>query len=182
MLIARDTDPGLAEELFPGERCQLLRCTEGKLSSDFPGSWIQREEEKEERPTGQGGGAARWTPRAQIRHDTPRRRVNKAETCLLGTLAPHRGARPRTEAPGTSLKVAGISPKTPENVGADWPPLFGWSVAAAGDLDTKPGDPDTKPELAPGLHNTEEWVRGTGTPSPTLADGEGLPAEAHDLS
>lgn len=57
MLIAQDTDPGLAEEPFPGERCQLLRCTEGKPSSGFLGAGFRVGEEKEETPTGQGGGA-----------------------------------------------------------------------------------------------------------------------------
>lgn len=46
----------------------------------------------------------------------------KAEMCLLGTLFPHRGARPTIEMPAKSVEVAGISQKIPENVGADWPP------------------------------------------------------------
>ena len=122
ILITQDTDPGSAEDPFPGGKRRLLHHTEGELSSGLPGTWTQREEEKEETPTGQGRGADHPRPRAQIRHDIPRGRVNKAETCLLGIRAPHRGTRPRTEAPATSPKVAGISLKTPENVGAGWPP------------------------------------------------------------
>ena len=122
ILITQDTDPGSAEDPFPEGKRRLLHHTEGELSSGFPGTWTQREEEKEETHTGQSRGADHPRPRAQIRHYIPRGRVNKAETCLLGTRAPHRGTRPRTEAPATSPEVAGISLKTPENVGAGRPP------------------------------------------------------------
>lgn len=121
ILITQDTDPGSAEDPFPGGKRRLLRLMEGELGSGFPGTWTQREE-KEETPTGQGRGADHPRQKAQIRHDIPRGRVNKAETCLLGIRAPHRGTRPRTEAPATSPEVAGISLKTPENMGAGWPP------------------------------------------------------------
>lgn len=125
--------------------------------------------------------------KAQIRHDIPRRRVNKAETCLLGTLAPHRGARPGTEAPETSLKVAGISLKTPENVAADWPPpqeehdLAGAWLSQVTLTRSQVTLTRSRSWLLDST-DTEEWVRGPGMPSRTLADGEGLPAEAHDLS
>lgn len=44
--------------------------------------------------------------RAQVRKDIPRAGVNKTGLCLLGTFVPHRGARPGTDVPVNSLKVA----------------------------------------------------------------------------
>lgn len=159
------------------------RKTQQRLSWEL-GS--ERGRRKRKRPQARVEGRIRHQ-KAQIRHDIPRRRVNKAETCLLGTLAPHRGARPGTEAPETSLKVAGISLKTPENVAADWPPpqeehdLAGAWLSQVTLTRSQVTLTRSRSWLLDST-DTEEWVRGPGMPSRTLADGEGLPAEAHDLS
>ena len=91
------------------------------MGSGFPGTWTQREEEKEGTPTGQGRGAGH--PRAspdQTRH--PRRKGKQSRNVFIRHPCSSQRNTRRAEAPATSLEVAGISLKTPEDVGAGRPP------------------------------------------------------------
>lgn len=152
--ISPDAGPDPGRALGPEVHCDRTRHdaqAQPKTASLRAGgsrSLHGRKQQRSHEPDSEGERGTTHSPRrrrltmtkspGQRRHS--QRKGSSSKDVFIRHPSPHRGARPRTDAPEQSLEVAGISPKTPEHVGTDRPPprrtLSGWG---------------TRPGLAPRL-------------------------------